>query len=203
MSAEAQPGWVEFEPSEPPELQERNNWTGTRLLVSSTAFLFLPFVFGYLYLASLNTSALWRPDDLKAPIGWGIAVMLAAAAAAGLVAWARSELHGGRDASARRLSLAALLVGLAAVALQVVEYTQLDFGPTDGGFASIFLGWSGLFAFVLLCGMIWLETIVASSYRNGSRAPGSRQVDLDDLGFYLSFLAGLGAVTFAFLYLFV
>ena len=44
--------------------------------------------------------------------------------------------------------------------------------------------------------MIWLETIVASSYRNGSRAPGSRQVDLDDLGFYLSFAAVQWCIVF-------
>ena len=57
---------------EPPELQERNTWVGTRLVVSATAFLFLPFFFGYLYLASLNSSALWRPDNIKAPLGWGL-----------------------------------------------------------------------------------------------------------------------------------
>jgi heme/copper-type cytochrome/quinol oxidase subunit 3 len=201
MSDTAHPEWAAIEP-EPPEIKQRNNWAGTRLLVSSTVFLFLPFVFGYLYLASLNTSSLWRPDNLKAPIGWGIAVMLAVVVSAALVAWARSELARGRDSTSRWLSLAALLVGIAAVVLQAIEYARLDFGPTDGGFASIFLGWSGLFALVVLFTMIWLETIVASSFRNGSRAPGSSPSDLDDFGFYLTFIAGLGAVTFAFLYLF-
>jgi heme/copper-type cytochrome/quinol oxidase subunit 3 len=201
MSDAARPVWVEIEP-EPPEIKQRNNWAGTRLLVSSTVFLFLPFVFGYLYLASLNTSSLWRPDDLRAPIGWGIAIMLAVIVSAGLVAWARSGLARGRDSTSRWLSVAALVVGVAAVVLQAIEYAMLDFGPTDGGFASIFLGWTGLFALVVLFTMIWLEMIVASAFRNGSRAPGSSLNDLDDLGFYLTFLAGLGAVTFAFLYLF-
>jgi heme/copper-type cytochrome/quinol oxidase subunit 3 len=202
MSDVAQPDWIEVHPEEPPEMQERNNWAGTRLLVSSTLFLFLPFGFGYLYLASLNTSGLWRPDELKAPIGWGIAVMLAVVASAGLVAWARSELERGNDASSRWLCLGALLAGMVAVVLQAIEYAMLDFGPTDGGFASIFLGWTGLFALVLLFTMIWLEIIVASAFRNGSNAAGSRATDLDDFGFYLTFLAGLGALTFAFLYLF-
>jgi heme/copper-type cytochrome/quinol oxidase subunit 3 len=192
---------VEIEP-EPVEVKERNNWTGTRLLVSSTVFLFVPFLFAYLYLASLNTSGLWRPNDLKAPVGWGLAIMLAVVVSAGILAWARSELARGRDSTSRWLSLAALLVGLAAVVLQVIEYTQIDFGPTDGGFASVFVGWTGLFAVVVLLTMIWLEMIVASAFRNGSHAPGSSAADLGDLGFYLTFLAGVGAVTFAFLYLF-
>ena len=192
---------VEIEP-EPVELKQRNNWAGTRLLVSSTVFLFLPFLFAYLYLASLNTSGLWRPNHLEAPIGWGIAVMLAVVVSAGIVAWARSDLERGLDSRSRWLSLVALVVGLAAVVLQVIEYTRLDFGPTDGGFASVFVGWTGLFAVVVLLTMVWLEMLVASAFRNGSHAPGSSPADLDDLGFYLTFLAGLGAVTFAFLYLF-
>lgn len=200
--SEAQPVPVELHPEEPPEVQERNNWAGARLLVSSTVFLFLPFVFGYLYLASLNTSGLWRPDNLRAPIGWGIAIMLAVVVSAALVAWARSELARGREDSSRWLLIGALLVGVAAVVLQAIEYAVLDFGPTDGGFASVFLGWTGLFALVVLFTMIWLEIIVASSFRNGSGAPGSTPSDLSDFAFYLTFLAGLGALTFSFLYLF-
>src|SRR5580704_5590873 len=85
MSDVAQTAPVVIEP-EPSELQERHTWAGARLLVSSTVFLFLPFVFGYLYLASLNTSGLWRPGHLKGPLGWGIAIMLAVVVSAGLVA---------------------------------------------------------------------------------------------------------------------
>ncbi len=185
----------------PPELQERNTWVGARLLVSSTVFLFLPFVFAYLYLASLNTSKLWKPAGVKGPIGWGLAVLLTLVASAALLAWARAELARGRERGSRYLALAALLVGLAAVVLQGLEYANLGFGPADGGFASVFVGWSGLFAVTLLGALLWLEMVLAASFRNGSNAPGSSRSDLDAVGFYLAFLAGLGALTFTFLYL--
>jgi heme/copper-type cytochrome/quinol oxidase subunit 3 len=202
MSESAQPVWVEVEVEpEPPGQQERNNWVGARLLVSSTVFLFLPFVFGYLYLASLNTSGLWRPGQLKGPLGWGIPIMLAAVVSAALVAWARAELARGKVASSRMLSLAALLAGVASVVLQVIEYGQLSFGPTDGGYASVFVGWTGLFALVVLCTMVWLEIVLASAFRNGSRAPASGQSELDGVGFFLNFVAGIGVLTFVFLYL--
>ena len=187
---------------EPPELQERNTWVGARLIVSSTAFLFLPFLFGYLYLASLNSSALWRPDNIKAPLGWGLAIMLAIIVSAALVAAARSQLAGGRESSSRWLSLAGLVAGIAAVVLQAVEYTRLGFGPADGGFASVFVGWSGLLAVIVLGAMVWLEINVATSFRQRDQLPVSSQSDLNAVGFYLSFVAGLGAVTFLFLYLF-
>jgi heme/copper-type cytochrome/quinol oxidase subunit 3 len=185
-----------FEP-EPPEQQERNLWVGARLLVSSTVFLFLPFVFGYVYLASLNTSNMWRPAHLTGPLGWGIAVMLGVVVSAGLVAWARSDLANGKEVSARWLALAALLVGIGAVVIQAVEYSRLTFGPSDGGYASVFLGWTGFFAAVVVGAMVWLEIIVASAFRNRSL----ERANLDALGFYLAFLAGLGVLTFAFLYL--
>jgi len=199
MSEFAQPRPA-LEP-EPPALQERNIWVGARLLVSSTIFLFLPFGFGYLYLATLDTGGLWRPGDLKGPIGWGFPIMLALLVSAGLLAWGRSELAAGNDGRFRWFALAALVLGLAAVVLQVVEYTQLGFGPAAGGFASVFVGWTGLLALVVLLTMVWLETVVASSFRNGSRTPGSSQTDVDAVFFYLAFLAILGAFTFAFLYL--
>ena len=82
----------------------------------------------------------------------------------------RARARQGRILAA--VSLAALLVGVAAVVLQVVEYTQLGFGPTDGGFASVFVGWTGFFAVVVLGTMVWLEIIVASAFRNGSRSAG-------------------------------
>jgi hypothetical protein len=99
------------------------------------------------------------------------------------------------------LALAALIVGLLAVVFQIVEYARLDFGPTDGGFASVFVGWSGLFMVTMLGAMMWLEVTVASAYRNGTSSVGDGRSDLDNVAFYLTFLAGLGALTFAFLYL--
>ncbi len=200
MSESVQPSPVAIE-SGPPELQERNTWVAARLAVSSTVFLFLPFVFGYLYLASLNNAGLWRPNHLHAPFRWGLAIMLCVAISAVLLGWASSELAHGRELRSRWLSLVALCFGLAAVVLQGVEYARLSFGPADGGFASVFVGWSGFFALAVLGAMVWLEMIVASAFRQARHGLGTSGADLNALGFYVKFLAGLGAVTFAFLYL--
>jgi len=196
MSDVAQPhGVIEIEP-EAPEIQDRNLWAGSRLLVSATVFFFLPFVFAYIYLAALNTSGMWRPPHVRAPVGWGIAIFAAVLVSAALVAWARSELAGGKLGAARGLALLALVAGIAGVVLQAIEYTQLGFGPQDGGFASVFVGWTGLFAVVLLVTMVWLEIVVATAYRHGAS-----QAEFAGIGFYLTFLAGLGALMFALLYL--
>jgi heme/copper-type cytochrome/quinol oxidase subunit 3 len=200
MSEATQNAHATIEP-EPPEVHDRNLWAGARLLVSSTIFLFLPFFFAYLYLAALNTGKLWKPASVEPPIGWGIAIYACVAAAAGLVAWARSELADDRSSSARPLLLFGLVAGVLAVVLQGVEYSQLDFGPMDGGFASVFVAWSGMFGLVVLGTMLWLETIIATSVRHGAGSRGAGLPELDGMVFYLTFLAGLGALTFGFLYL--
>jgi cytochrome c oxidase subunit III len=200
MSEAAQTPHVTIEP-EPAELQDRNLWAGARLLVSSTIFFFLPFFFAYVYLASLDTGGMWRPAGIQPPVGWGIAIYACVVAAAGLVAWARSELAAGRGSTAHLLLLLGILAGVAGVVLQAIEYTQLDFGPTDGGFASVFVAWSGLFALFVLGTTLWLETIFATSVRNGAGSRGAGIPELAAMVFYLTFLAGLGALTFGFLYL--
>lgn len=200
MSEAAQTAQVTIEP-EPPELQDRNLWAGARLLVSSTIFFFLPFFFAYVYLASLDTAGMWRPAGIQPPVGWGIAILACVVAAAGLVAWARSELAAGRGSGSHLLLLLGLLAGIAAVVLQGIEYTQLDFGPIDGGFASVFVAWSGMFALFVLGTMLWLETILATSVRNGAGSRGAGPAELEGIVVYLTFLAGLGALGFGFLYL--
>lgn len=201
MSEAAQTAQFEIEP-EPPELQDRNLWVGARLLVSSTIFFFLPFFFAYVYLAALDTGGMWRPAAIQPPTGWGIAILACVVAAAGLVAWARSELAGGRGSRTKLLMLLGLVAGVAGVVLQGIEYTQLSFGPTDGGFASVFVAWSGMFALFVLGAMLWLETTLAASVRNGAGTRGAGLPELEGMVFYLTFLAGLGALTFGFLYLF-
>ena len=104
-----------------------------------------------------------------------------------------------------------LLLGLAAVAVQCIEYTVQDFGPTRGAYASVFVGWSAFYLIAVLATMYWLETHVATELR-ARRAPASSQGDvqepdrliapgLDAAVFYWSFLAGIGVLTYVVLYL--
>ena len=47
--------------------------------------------------------------------------------------------------------------------LQAIAWSQQGFGPTDGGFASVYFGWTAfLWLFVLLT-LFWLETVIATS----------------------------------------
>ena len=108
-------------------------------------------------------------------------------------------------------AIASLALGLAAVALQCVEYTVQHFGPTDGGYASVFCAWTAFFAIAALATMYWLETQIATELR-ARRAPAHAHGDikdpdrliapgLDACVFFWSYLAALGAIAYVTLYL--
>jgi hypothetical protein len=150
--------------AEPPELERRLQSLGSILLTAGTAFFFIAFLFAFLYLRALNSNGLWgagKPHHhVHASLGLGIAILLCVLAG---VAAARAAVM--LPALWRPAAVAALLLGLAAVALQCWQWTHLGFGPGDGGYASVYLGWTGFFTIFVFGAMYWLETIVTAAVR--------------------------------------
>ena len=210
--------------SEPPQVMARNLRIASQLWSSSTVFFFFAFLFAYFYLRSLNSQGLWHPHNVKAPVALGTVITACVVVSALAAMYGARRLEGGDEYGWRWVGLAALVVGLAAVVLQVVEYFTIGFGPTDGGFASVFLGWTGLYALFVLGTMYWLETLIATSFRyRGAGAaghePGEASGDPDRTGddidrpislvvpgvtalaFSWGVLAGIGVVSWFVLYL--
>ena len=167
---------------EPPEVLGRNLRTAGHLWASATVFFFVGFLFAFFYLRSLNNAGLWHPKGVNPPLGLGTAIVACVLASLAL-AWLglrerRAAVIEGEYAPAldqarlwawRRRGLLALAFGLAAVVLQCVEYATLGFGPTQGGYASVFVGWTGMFIVFVLGAMFWLETLLETSFRHRHR----------------------------------
>jgi heme/copper-type cytochrome/quinol oxidase subunit 3 len=182
---------------ESPELVSRNLAAGVRLWAGATTFFFFCPFFAYFYLRSLDSAGLWRPAGVDPPQGSGAAVMaLVVLSSLVLVLASRPE----RESAWRLLVALSLVLGLAAVVLQCVAYARLGFGPTDGGYASVFVAWTGLNALFGLGTMIWLETLLAYGLRSRDSLPLVRP-RLGALAFYWTYLAGLGVVMWVVLYL--
>ena len=225
MSGVAQPA-TEYRivESEPPELMGRNLNSAAHLLSSATAFFFLAFVFAYFYLRSLNNAHLWRPKHVDPSLTLGTLVMALTVASALLVRLGVLDHRAGRRQQWRLKGLLALAVGLLAVVLQFVEWFSAGFGPADGGYASVFIGWTAFNVLFVLGTLFWLENLVATAFRyqripSGAPAPGEASGDrgrlghdiadplslvrpgLESLSFYWAFLAGLGVFAWIVLYL--
>jgi heme/copper-type cytochrome/quinol oxidase subunit 3 len=209
---------------EPPELLGRNLISASYLLAGATAFFFLSFLFAYFYLRSLNNGGMWKPPGVDASVGWGAAVVACYVVSAVLVRMGLADHRALRRRQWRIKGIAALLVGLVGLVLQVVAWTQASFGPADGGYASVYFGWTAFIFLFVLGTLIWLEMTLATSLRysrteGDQPAPGEASGDphrtahdirdplslvraeLVGLSFYWTFLAGIAVVTWIVLYL--
>ena len=192
--------------AEPPEQMGRNLSSAAHLLASATAFFFLAFVFAYLYLRSLNNAHLWHPKHVDPSLTLGTLVMALTVASAALVRLGFGDHRAGRDSQWRLKGAVGLALGVAAVALQVVEWATAGFGPADGGYASVFVGWTAFNVLFVFGTLWWLENLLATAvrYRKLDRGDGRLSLlgpGLEALSFYWTFLAGLGVLAWIFLYL--
>ncbi len=197
-------------PPEPPDVGARSLYIAGRLLAGAATFFFLAYLFAYFYLRSLNESGVWHPTHVKPNQTFGAVVVACVVVSAllGIVAGRQMKVHLRSWVVAASV---ALLLGLAAVAVQCVQYTVQHFGPTDGGYASVFCSWTALYAIAVLTTMYWLETQVATELRarrspaavHGDIADADRLIapGLDAVVFFWSYLAGIGVVTWVTLYL--
>jgi heme/copper-type cytochrome/quinol oxidase subunit 3 len=210
---------------EPPELLGRNLISGAHLLASATAFFFLAFAFAYFYLRSLNNAGLWHPKHVTPSITLGTLVMALSVVSSMLVRLGLVDQRAGRRPEWRLKAAVALAVGVAAVVLQIVEWPVIGFGPYDGGYASVFFGWTAFNVLFVLGALFWLQNLLATGIRyrkvpvGGQLIPGHASGDpgrpghdvadplslmrpgLEALSFYWMFLAGLGVLAWIVLYL--
>lgn len=197
-------------PPEPPDVGARSLYIAARLLAGASTFFFLAFLFAYFYLRSLNESGMWHPSNVKADQSLGVVVVACVVVSALLAIIAGRQMKG-HSRGWIAAAVASLVLGLAAVAVQCIQYTVQRFGPTDGGYASVFYSWTALYMIGVLATMYWLETQVATELR-ARRSPAHAHGDiadpdrliapgLDAVVFFWSYLAGIGVVTWVTLYL--
>jgi heme/copper-type cytochrome/quinol oxidase subunit 3 len=205
----AMAGGVEI-PPEPPEVGGRALTVASRMLCGATTFFFLAFLFAYFYLRSIDADGMWHPAHVHPKQGLGVAFI------ACVVLSALLSIVAGRRMKAKSRTwlapgIAAVVLGLVAVAVQCVEYTVQHFGPTNGAYASVFCAWTGFYLIAVLFTMYWLETQVATEVR-ARRQPAGSEGDISDPDrliapaldaavFFWSFLAAIGIVTYVTLYL--
>ncbi|HET8894052.1 MAG TPA: hypothetical protein VFM96_08155 [Gaiellaceae bacterium] len=191
-------------PAEPPELEARIVTIGSYLIAAATAFFFVAFLFAFLYLRALNTNGLWgggKPHHhVHAALTVGIIVLASVLASVVVLRLALGELRGQARPLWRLAALGAVALGLAAVGVQCWQYTDLGFGPGDGGYASVYLGWTGFFSIFALGVMLWLEAVLASTRRADAVAGVRVQGDVASVSLVWTMLGLVEIASFILLY---
>jgi heme/copper-type cytochrome/quinol oxidase subunit 3 len=191
-----------------PAARSLNLRLGARLFVAADAFVFLAFLFGYLYLRSLNQHGLWRPPHTSPSLALGVVTLVTVVGGAAALMVALRSLRAGRPRNWRAgagLSLALLLIAVVAQGWQLVDP---GFSPYHAGaFGSVFVGFTATLFVHLLGATYWLETIVASSgafhrEREGVAKPSLLyEPSASAYGTFALFLAGVEVVAFVLIYL--
>jgi len=179
-------------------------WFGTRIVCGSTAFFFFPFVYAFFYLRSVDPGDTWKPAGVDAPLWAGVAVTACALGWAVIAQFAAHEAR--RHAHGHALGAGWTVVGLGVTAtvIQGLAYARLGFGPTDGGFASVYVAATGALILVLLLATLWLETVLVAFHRTKEDPEGLplEQVRrLEAFAFYAGFLTVIALLLFVILYL--
>jgi heme/copper-type cytochrome/quinol oxidase subunit 3 len=139
-------------------------WTGSRLAIGALSFLFGAFAFAYFYLFSSNGHDMWLPSSTRIPSNhYGEAITGLIVASAVIQTVGLQLIKGGKKGNWFVAAVVALVFGLAAVALQIVELLNLPFQPGQSGFASVFVGFYPVALVVWLSAMVWLEIMIARS----------------------------------------
>ena len=139
-------------------------WTGSRLAIGALSFLFGAFAFAYFYLFSSNGHGKWLPSSTRIPSAhYGEAIVGLIVLSAVIQTVGLQRIKRGKKGDWFVAAAVALVFGLAAVALQLVELLNLPFQPGQSGFASVFVGFYPVALVIWLGAMIWLETLVARS----------------------------------------
>jgi heme/copper-type cytochrome/quinol oxidase subunit 3 len=208
---------------EAPEVMARNLRIAAHLWSSATAFFFAAFLFAYFYLRSLDKSSAWRPKHVDPSFTLGTLATIALVAAAVLLWLGLNDHRADRRPAWRIKGAVSLALLVVSIALQIIEWSTQGFGPTDGPYASVYLGWTAMLTIFVVGLTFWVETTLAISVRyrahrrhevpagHGSGDADRTEPDIDDpislvrcelesATFFALFLAGIGVVTWFILY---
>jgi heme/copper-type cytochrome/quinol oxidase subunit 3 len=196
--------------SEPPQWQPRAIRIGARMLCGSISFFFASFLFAFFYLQALDVNHNWKIGAVHPSKGLGVAIM--ALFLFGAVVYRLAAKRPEIDVLVA--GVFAVVFSLVAVGLQFFEYTQVDFGASQGGYAAVFFGWTALYAIVALFGVYWIEIQIANLWRirrEGQRAEALEGVAIDEAdvlragieasSFYWAYFVAIGVLAWIILYI--
>jgi heme/copper-type cytochrome/quinol oxidase subunit 3 len=140
-------------------------WTGARLAMGALSFLFGAFLFAYFYLRSQNSNHLWHPAGPRPTMWLGTLIMAFIVVSAAGQTVVLQRLKRGDKATWQRGGVVALLLGMAAISMQIWELLHLGFWPGSSGFASVFTGFYPVFLTICFCAMVWLEILLVRALK--------------------------------------
>ncbi|MDQ1381455.1 MAG: cytochrome c oxidase subunit, partial [Actinomycetota bacterium] len=139
---------------------------GARVLTAAGIVFFVTFVFAYVYLKSQNSNGRWNNGE-EVSVLFGTATLAAFVGSAAAYFLATRRLRTNNVAGWHGPATVSFLLGAAAIALHAWQLDTLPFAPTDGGYASVYIGWTAALIAAEIGALYWLLTLLRGASRTG------------------------------------
>ena len=174
---------------------------GMFLFIASEAMLFGAFFTAYFFVRVVNplAPAEWPPPPYEFP------VFVAAVNTAILVTssftmhWALQSIKRGQRKAFLAGMVLTFVMGLAFLLTQVIEYLNVGFNTSDGAFASVFFGLTGLHGAHVFIGLTLLGMVIVRGFRGHYSPEHHHGVELP--GIYWHFVDIMWIVVYSAVYL--
>ncbi len=139
---------------------------GMFLFIASEAMLFGAFFTAYFFVRVVNPEAQpWPLEPFHLPVfvaGVNTAILVTSSFT---MHWALQSVKRGNRAGLKAGLVLTLLMGLAFLITQMLEYARIGFNPSDGAFGTIFFGLTGLHGAHVFVGLTLLAVATVRAFR--------------------------------------
>jgi cytochrome c oxidase subunit 3 len=174
---------------------------GMLLFIGSEIMLFGSFFTAYFFVRVVNPGApdQWPPEPFEFPVfvaGVNTAILVTSSFT---MHWALQSIKRGQRAGFLAGMVLTLLMGLAFLLTQFVEYLNVGFNTGDGAFASVFFGLTGLHGAHVAIGLTLLAVVTVRGFRGHYSPEHHHGVELP--GIYWHFVDVMWIVVYSSVYL--
>ena len=171
---------------------------GIFLFIASEIMLFGAFFTAYFFVRVANGID-WPPKPFELPVfvaGINTAILVTSSFT---MHWALQSIKRGNRAGMKAGLVLTLLMGLAFLLTQMLEYARIGFNPSDGAFASVFFGLTGLHGAHVFVGLTLLTVATVRAFRGHFTPEHHHGVEIP--GIYWHFVDVMWIVVYATIYL--
>jgi cytochrome c oxidase subunit 3 len=140
---------------------------GMYLFIASEAMLFGSFFAAYFFVRVVNPQApgAWPPEPFEFPVFVAFVNTCILVTSSFTMHWAVQSIRRGNRAGLKAGLVLTILLGLAFLLTQVIEYAHVGFNTGDGAFASVFFGLTGLHGAHVFIGLSLLTMAAVRAFR--------------------------------------
>ena len=174
---------------------------GMFLFIASEAMLFGAFFTAYFFVRVVNPDApaVWPPPPYEFPVFVASVNTAILVTSSFTIHWATQSIKRGDRNGLKAGLVVTILLGSAFLLTQAIEYAHVGFNPSDGAFASVFFGLTGLHGAHVFIGLTLLTIAAVRAFKGHFSPDHYHGVEIP--GIYWHFVDVMWIVVWAAVYL--